>query len=219
MREQRLRTTGECRIEPRAAMSGLRACNGAGLRDGSGGTRRAGAAACRRRPAAARAAGGEAMPLVADWQRLCHDLRTPLNAILGNAELLLDGSAGPLSGEARACLGDIQLAGQRLMRHVGSLLALHRARATPPLAGETPVDLVELLRQAPVVGPADAPEVMIEGLPGAARCVVRAIPAGSRCSRQRWSSCTSTAAPAAARCGSRPGLAGRAACLPAAILG
>jgi hypothetical protein len=62
------------------------------------------------------------------------------------------------------------------MRHVGSLLALHRARATPPLAGEAPVDLVALLRQAPATGPADAPEVTIEGLADAAPCVIRGDP-------------------------------------------
>jgi His Kinase A (phospho-acceptor) domain len=57
-----------------------------------------------------------------DWRQLSHELRTPLNAILGNIELLLDGSAGPLSAQARACLGEIQLAGRDLLRQVQILL-------------------------------------------------------------------------------------------------
>jgi signal transduction histidine kinase len=60
----------------------------------------------------------------AHWPRLCHDLRTPLNAILGNAELLLDGSVGPLSREARACVGDVQAAGEGILRQVQALLDL-----------------------------------------------------------------------------------------------
>ena len=43
-----------------------------------------------------------------DWLQLGHELRTPLNAMLGNIELLLDGSAGPLAAPVRACIGDIQ---------------------------------------------------------------------------------------------------------------
>src|SRR5918994_5242073 len=53
-----------------------------------------------------------------DWRQLSHELRTPLNAILGNTELLLDGSSGPLSAQARACLGEVQTAGRQLLRQV-----------------------------------------------------------------------------------------------------
>ena len=88
----------------------------------------------------------------AGWPRLCHDLRTPLNAILGNAELLLDGSAGPLSSEARACLGDIQTAAGRMMRHVQGLLELCVARSRPGLAPDTSVDLLALLAAVAAVG-------------------------------------------------------------------
>lgn len=82
------------------------------------------------------------------WARLCHDLRTPLNAILGNAELLLDGSAGPLSREARGCAADIQTAASRMMRHVQALLELCRARSQPDLAEDSCVDLLALLAAA-----------------------------------------------------------------------
>lgn len=107
------------------------------------------------------------------WPRLCHDLRTPLNAILGNAELLLDGSAGPLSSEARACLGEIQTAAGRMMRHAQALLDLCRARSRPALTPDSCVDLLALLVVAAPV--ADRP-VPLRIAPAGARFVVRGDP-------------------------------------------
>jgi His Kinase A (phospho-acceptor) domain len=104
------------------------------------------------------------------WPRLCHDLRTPLNAILGNAELLLDGSAGPLSSEARACLGDIQSAAGRTMRHVQALLELCRARSTPVLTSDSCVDLLALLL---AVAPVAQGSVPLRITPAGARFVLR----------------------------------------------
>ena len=109
--------------------------------------------------------------------------RTPLNAILGNTELLLDGSAGPLSSEARACLGDIQLAGQRLMRQVE-----RAARAAPRAQRAARRRGAGRSAGAAAAGAgrraADAPEVTIAGLPGRRRAASSgAIPAGSRCWR------------------------------------
>jgi hypothetical protein len=161
-------------------MFGSGACNGLGRRDGRGGTRGRG-----EDPGAAGDGQGmarDAPPPVARWPRLCHDLRTPLNAILGNTELLLDGSAGPLSSAARVCLGDIQLAGQRLMRQVEALLELYRARSEA-LASEAPVDLLALLRQARIAAPLDAPAVamagtsryVVEGDPGWLRVLAEAL--------------------------------------------
>jgi len=104
------------------------------------------------------------------WPRLCHDLRTPLNAILGNAELLLDGSAGPLSGEARVCLGEIQTAAGWLMRHVQVLLELCRARNRPALAADSCVDLLALLL---AVAPVAESSLPLRIAPAGARFVVR----------------------------------------------
>ena len=84
----------------------------------------------------------------AAWRDLSHELRTPLNAILGNAELLLDGSAGPLSDQARACLGDMQAAGQHLMRRVEGMLLIAQAKASARSVAAAPTDLIELVRQA-----------------------------------------------------------------------
>lgn len=59
---------------------------------------------------------------VAAWLNLSHELRTPANAILGHAELLLSGSAGPLSSEMRASLGDIQRAAAALSTQIGEII-------------------------------------------------------------------------------------------------
>ena len=94
-----------------------------------------------------------------DWRQLSHELRTPLNAILGNTELLLDGSSGPLSAQARASLGEVQAAGRQLLRHVQLLLpwsALCVSRATPT-GGR--VDLIALVRETFPTGRPDAVQV------------------------------------------------------------
>jgi hypothetical protein len=116
---------------------------------------------------------GDPLP-TARWPRLCHDLRTPLNAILGNTELLLDGSAGPLSSQARACVGDIQTAGSRMMRQVQVLLELCRIRAVPVPAAAVDLDLLALLRAAHAAAPQGVPAMQMA--PAGARLVVRGDP-------------------------------------------
>jgi hypothetical protein len=91
-----------------------------------------------------------------DWRQLSHELRTPLNAILGNTELLLDGSTGPLSAQARASLGEIQVAGRALLRHVRLLLAWSELCAGRPRLAECRVDLLALIRE----GLTDRPDVV-----------------------------------------------------------
>ena len=91
-----------------------------------------------------------------DWLQLSHELRTPLNAILGNIELLLDGSAGPLAAPARACIGDLQIASRQLLRQLQPLLLLVQARTAGAAVSHVPIDLLALLRQAaaePASGP------------------------------------------------------------------
>jgi hypothetical protein len=89
-----------------------------------------------------------AAPWSSDWLQLSHELRTPLNAILGNIELLLDGSAGPLAAPVRACVGDIQMASRQLLRQLQPLLLLVQARTAGALVSDLPIDLLALLRQA-----------------------------------------------------------------------
>lgn len=83
-----------------------------------------------------------------DWRQLSHELRTPLNAILGNVELLLDGSAGPLSAQARTCLGEVQVAGRLLLRQVRMLLAWSELSTSAEKLARSPVDLIALIREA-----------------------------------------------------------------------
>jgi light-regulated signal transduction histidine kinase (bacteriophytochrome) len=100
------------------------------------------------RSACSRAHAEHASGTAIDWRQLSHELRTPLNAILGNAELLLDGSTGPLSAQARACLGEIQIAGHRLLRQVQLLLAWSELGASQRKLAEGRVDLIALVREA-----------------------------------------------------------------------
>lgn len=91
------------------------------------------------------ATGPEGAP---PWQELSHELRTPLHAILGNVELLLDGSAGPLSAQARDCLGDVQTAGQQLLRRLALVQLLVQAMGAREPETEGVVDVVAALRSA-----------------------------------------------------------------------
>ena len=98
-----------------------------------------------------------------DWRQLSHELRTPLNAILGNTELLLDGSAGPLSAQARACLGEVQTAGRQLLRQVQLLSAWSEACVGGPPLAKRRVDLIALVRQALTTERPDAVQVEPRG--------------------------------------------------------
>lgn len=110
--------------------------------------------------------------------RLSHELRTPLNAILGGVELLLDGSTGPLSREARACLGDVQAAGRQLMRDVQDLLLLAQIRERAEPIADQPVDVVALMREAYAqIWPAESSALDVAAH---ARLVIRGAPADLR---------------------------------------
>ena len=94
-----------------------------------------------------------------DWRQLSHELRTPLNAILGNVELLLDGSAGPLSAPVRTCIGEVQVAGRQLLRQVGLLLAWSELSAGGPKLARHPVDLIALIREASPIERSNAAQI------------------------------------------------------------
>lgn len=83
----------------------------------------------------------------AKWQRLSHEIRTPLNAILGNVELLLDGTAGPLAPDARVRLGEVQTAGRELLKCVQTLLLWSELKGTGMRPDAAPIDLIELVRE------------------------------------------------------------------------
>ncbi|MGI9487167.1 MAG: histidine kinase dimerization/phospho-acceptor domain-containing protein [Geminicoccaceae bacterium] len=75
---------------------------------------------------------------VAAWLNLSHELRTPANAILGHLELLLGGSAGPLSSELRCSLGEIQQAALQLSKQIGAAVELAEGIPTPVTAKPPP---------------------------------------------------------------------------------
>ncbi|MEM8947950.1 MAG: histidine kinase dimerization/phospho-acceptor domain-containing protein [Pseudomonadota bacterium] len=75
------------------------------------------------------AASEGAHDCIAAWLNLSHELRTPANAILGHLELLLNGSAGPLSSEMRGTLGEIQRAALTLSTQISE--AIERAENIP----------------------------------------------------------------------------------------
>jgi hypothetical protein len=106
-----------------------------------------------------------------DWRQVSHELRTPLNAILGNTELLLDGSSGPLSAQARACLGEVQTAGRQLLRQIQLLLAWSELSVSVPRLVESQVDVIALLREGLATGRPGAAQVNVE--PHDARLIVR----------------------------------------------
>jgi hypothetical protein len=99
---------------------------------------------------------GAAVGPLPDPLNLSHELRTPLTTILGNVELMLEGTTGPLSGAARAGLCDIEDAGRRLQRRIEEVLLLLDIRERSALPSREPVDLVELLcsTAARAAGPA-----------------------------------------------------------------
>ena len=67
----------------------------------------------------------------AAWLNLSHELRTPANAIAGHVELLLSGSAGPLSADMRSNLGEIQRAAATLTATIGEIVRLAEGLPAP----------------------------------------------------------------------------------------
>jgi PAS domain S-box-containing protein len=77
-----------------------------------------------------------------------HELRTPLTSIQGYAELLLDGTAGPLNEDQRAYLLTIHRNGERLERLVDDLLFAARADAGKLELTLAEVDLEQLVLES-----------------------------------------------------------------------
>lgn len=67
----------------------------------------------------------------ATWLNLSHELRTPANAIAGHVELLLSGSAGPLSADMRSNLGEIQRAATTLTATISEIVKLAESFPAP----------------------------------------------------------------------------------------
>ncbi|MCW4384968.1 HAMP domain-containing histidine kinase [Salinibacterium sp. SYSU T00001] len=77
-----------------------------------------------------------------------HEMRTPLTSILGFLELVLDGSGGPIPGEAKDLLRVAERSARRLENLVGNMLMMARmeaGKAAPALAA---VEVGPMLRRA-----------------------------------------------------------------------
>jgi len=79
---------------------------------------------------------------------MSHELRTPLNAIINFADVLRDGSSGPLSPKQLSYAQDIHVAGQHLLDLITDILDLAKIEAGRIDLNMTIVDVVESLEAA-----------------------------------------------------------------------
>ena len=76
---------------------------------------------------------------------MTHELRSPLNTILGFAELMHDGTVGPISDEHKEYLGDILTSGRHLLRMIDDVLDLAKLEAGRATNGVEVVDLAAVV--------------------------------------------------------------------------
>jgi len=79
--------------------------------------------------------------------RMSHELRTPLNGILGFAQVLLGSPAEPLSGQQRARVEHIEIAGWHLLAMIDDLLDLSRIEAGTVRLSVEPIALGLVVRE------------------------------------------------------------------------
>ena len=78
---------------------------------------------------------------------MSHELRTPLTSILGYTDMLLRGLSGPLGPMAQRYVGNVRLAGDRLLDLVNGLLDFTRLEAGVERLELQAIDLPQLVRQ------------------------------------------------------------------------
>jgi len=77
---------------------------------------------------------------------MTHELRSPLNTILGFAELMYEGSVGPVADDHKEYLGDILTSGRHLLRMIDELLDLAKLEAEKATDGQvSSIDLASLV--------------------------------------------------------------------------
>jgi len=76
-----------------------------------------------------------------------HELRTPLNGIIGFAQLLHDGTLGPVSDEQRECLGDMLSCADQLYKLIGHVLDLSKIESDKMTFNYESVSLARLVTE------------------------------------------------------------------------
>ncbi|HEV7662990.1 MAG TPA: ATP-binding protein [Chloroflexota bacterium] len=79
---------------------------------------------------------------------MSHELRTPLTSILGYTDMLLRGLSGPLAPLTNKYVGNVRMAGDRLLELVNGLLDYTRLEAGVERLELRPVDLSRVVGQA-----------------------------------------------------------------------
>ena len=79
---------------------------------------------------------------------MTHELRSPLNTILGFAELMHDGSVGPVADDHKEYLGDILTSGRHLLRMIDGLLDLAKLEVGHAEGTVEAIDLAALVSGA-----------------------------------------------------------------------
>lgn len=79
---------------------------------------------------------------------MSHELRTPLTSILGYTDVLLRGLSGPLGPLTNRYLGNVRIAGDRLLELVNGLLDYTRLEAGAERVNLHPVSPIPLVKQS-----------------------------------------------------------------------
>ncbi|HVV84569.1 MAG TPA: HAMP domain-containing sensor histidine kinase [Kofleriaceae bacterium] len=76
---------------------------------------------------------------------MSHELRTPLTSVIGYSEMLLEGLAGPLTGEQKEYLTTILGKADQLLQLITAVLDMSRLEAAPASVEVTPVPVDEVV--------------------------------------------------------------------------
>jgi two-component system sensor histidine kinase BarA len=77
-----------------------------------------------------------------------HELRTPLTSVIGYSEMLLEGMAGPVTGDQRDYLTTILGKADHLLRLITSMLELARMDAAQPASEKRAISILDVIERA-----------------------------------------------------------------------